>query len=151
MKKIQLIALMIFGFSLFSIGTAQSNGLGIYTGYPTWLGVQTQSDNLRLGAGVSFAGIGAGADYMLGKAVMDAGNTSTDLSYYYGAGASAQANVFRDAGGFTLFPHVLAGLELGTPQNSMKYYGEVQLGFGFGLSGATSGLDFVGRFGLIFR
>ena len=87
MKKLLASIIMVFGFMLTSLGSAQSDGFGIYSGFPTWLGVQYQVSNFRLGAGIAFAGIGGGVDYMFLEQAIPAG-AGVDLSWYAGAGAS---------------------------------------------------------------
>lgn len=151
MKKILVSLLMVFGFVFTSLGSAQSDGFGIYSGYPDFLGVQYQASNLRFGVGLAVLGIGGGIDLLLGENQLNTGSSDLQLSWYYGAGVSASVWAFYSLGGFVIFPHGLAGIEWQLPQSTISVYGELQLGFNIGLSGATSGLGFVSRVGAIFR
>lgn len=154
MKKILASLVMVFGFVFTSVGSAQSDGFGVYSGWPELLGVQFQTNNLRLGAGFAFAGLGASADYILGESAIQTG-PGMDLSWYYGAGVSAG---FWSLGGFSgiyVFPHGLVGLEWQVPQTSFSVYGEGQIGVGLYLGNLSgyrgTGLDFATRVGVIFR
>lgn len=152
MKKILVSLLMVFGFVFTSLGSAQSEGFGIYSGFPTWLGVQYQVSNFRLGAGIAFAGLGAGVDYMFLEQALPVGQ-GVDLSWYAGAGASLGLWTYFGVGGLYIFPHALAGIEYALPGQPFSVYGEAQLGFGIftGSVAGVGGIDFNGRVGLIFR
>jgi hypothetical protein len=143
---------VLFALMFGSLGKAQSDGFGIYSGFPTWLGVQYQVSNFRVGAGLAFAGLGAGVNYMFLEQAIPAA-PGFDLSWYAGAGASAGLWTLLGVGGIYIFPHGLAGIEYAFPGQPFSLYGELQVGFGFFTGGVTGvgGLDFNGRAGLIFR
>ncbi len=152
MKRIAPLV-VLFALLFGSLGKAQSDGFGLYSGFPTWLGVQYQVSNLRLGAGLAFAGLGGGVDYMFLEQAIPAA-PGFDLSWYAGAGASAGFWTVLGNSGIYLFPHGLAGIEYAFPGQPFSLYGELQVGFGIGLgslSGVIGGLDFNARAGLIFR
>lgn len=143
-----VLFVLIFG----SLGKAQSDGFGIYSGFPTWIGVQYQVSNFRVGAGLAFAGPGAGVNYMfLEQAIPTA--PDFDLSWYAGAGVSAGLWTLLGRAGIYIFPHGLAGIEYAFPEQPFSLYGELQVGFGIFTAGVAGvgGLDFNGRVGLIFR
>lgn len=151
MKKLlaPLVLLMTLAFG--SLGQAQSDGFGIYSGYPTWLGVQTQTNNLRLGVGLGYYGIAGSADVILGESALDTGSSDLKMSWYYGAGLNAAIGFsgFGYGGGFYLAPHGLAGIEFGLPgMDSLSFYAEAQLGL---IILPYFGPDFGGRAGVIFR
>ncbi len=150
MKKLLAPLVLLMALAVGSLGQAQSDGFGIYSGYPEWIGVQTQNSNLRLGAGLGFFGIGAGADLILGKQSL--GSTNLDLSWYYGAGVSAGFWLFL-AGQIYIFPHGLVGLEWDPTAfgiTGMKFYTELQIGAGINIPGGFFP-DFNSRVGLIFK
>lgn len=150
MKKLLAPLVLLMALMVGSLGHAQSEGFGIYSGYPEWIGVQTQTGGLRLGAGLSFLGIGGSADLVLGKQSL--GTTNLDLSWYYGAGVSAGVWLFL-AGQVYVFPHGLVGLEWDPTAmglTGMKFYTEFQVGAGISLPGGIYP-DFNSRVGLIFK
>ncbi len=144
---------VLFALMFGSLGNAQSNGFGLYSGFPTWIGVQFQVSSFRVGAGLALAGLGAGADYILLEQAIPAA-PGFDLSWYAGAGASVGFWTVLGNSGIYIFPHGLVGIEYAFPQQPFSAYGELQVGFGFGtgaLSGVLGGLDFNARAGIIFR
>lgn len=144
---------VLFALMFGSLGKAQSDGFGLYSGFPTWIGVQYQVSNFRVGAGLAFAGLGAGVDYMFLEQAIPAA-PGFDLSWYAGAGASVGFWTVLSNAGIYIFPHGLVGIEYAFPAQPFSFYGELQVGFGIGtgaLSGVIGGLDFNGRAGLIFR
>lgn len=152
MKRwVPLVLLLVLAVA--SVGKAQSDGFGIYSGWPTWIGAQYQLSGFRLGGGMAFAGLAAGADFIAFEQAFPAA-PGFDLSWYAGAGASVGFWVISGNSGIHLFPHVLAGVEYAFPMQPFSVYGELQGGFGFGLgglSGVIGGLGFSARAGLIFR
>lgn len=149
MKRLMPLV-VLFTLMFGSLGKAQSDGFGLYSGYPEWIGIQTQTNNLRLGAGLGFWGVGASADLILGKQAL--GETNLALSWYYGAGVSL-GYWFFIANEIYLFPHGLVGLEwdpsaLGL--RGLKFYSEFQLGAAILIPGAFRP-DYSGRAGLIFK
>jgi hypothetical protein len=151
MKKLLAIILVA---GVFSFGLTQSQGYGVYSGWPTYLGLQFQTANLRLGLGLSGFGFGGDAGLILAKSKLEAA-PGVDLSWYYGVGVGAG---FWSVGGFSgiyLFPHGLAGIEYPLPGAPFSAYAEAQVGLGVGL-GDLAGWrgfspDFSGRVGVIFR
>ncbi|WP_299431502.1 hypothetical protein [uncultured Meiothermus sp.] len=143
---------VLFALMFGSLGKAQSDGFGIYSGWPTWIGVQYQVSNFRVGAGFAFAGLGAGADYMFVEQALPVA-PGFDLSWYAGAGVSAGLWTFLGVGGIYIFPHGLIGIEYAFPGLPFSVYGEGQLGFGIftGSVAGVGGLDYNFRSGLIFR
>lgn len=144
---------VLFALLFGSLGKAQSDGFGIYSGFPTWIGVQYQVSSFRLGAGLAFAGLGAGADYIVLEQAIPAA-PGFDLSWYAGAGASVGFWTVSSNTGIYIFPHGLVGIEYAFPAQPFSVYGELQVGFGIGtgaLSGVIGGVDFNARAGLIFR
>lgn len=152
MKK--LLAAFILVGVLASFSLAQSPGYGLYSGWPTYLGLQFQAGNLRLGAGLSGYGLGGDAALILAMAPLPAG-PGLDLAWYYGAGVGAGFWTVFSYTGFYIFPHGLAGVEYKLPGMAFSAYGELNLGVGIGLGGLANwrgiGPDFAGRVGVIFR
>ncbi|WP_026234199.1 hypothetical protein [Thermus oshimai] len=151
MKRI-LAGVLLVG--VLSLAAAQSEGYGVYSGWPTYLGLQLQTGNLRLGAGLSGYGFGGDVGLILAKTKLEAG-PSVDLAWYYGLGGGVG---FWSVMGFTgayLFPHGLAGVEYRLPGMPFSAYGELQVGVGIGLGDLANwrgfNPDFAGRVGLIFR
>ncbi|MDX2005943.1 MAG: hypothetical protein SFU83_11750 [Meiothermus sp.] len=152
MKKTVAPLIVFFALMFGSLGSAQSNGFGIYSGFPEWLGIQYQTNGLRLGAGLSFSGLGGSADLIILESPLPVA-PGFELSWYAGAGVSAGFWLFRTLSGIYIFPHGLAGIEYKFPDQSFSVYGELQLGIGIGLgnlSGAYGGFDFNSRVGIIF-
>jgi hypothetical protein len=146
---------MVFGFAVSSLGSAQSDGFGIYSGYPVFIGGQFQTNNLRFSVGFGTYGIGGGADFIFLKNAIATGSPDLKLSWYAGAGVNAflYSSLFVGSGIY-LAPHGLAGVEYQLPNSTISVYGEAQLGFAFGLGGFTGpvgGFDFGFRGGAIFR
>lgn len=151
MKRLAPLVIL-FALMFGSLGKAQSEGFGLYSGFPTWIGVQYQVSNFRVGAGLAFAGLGAGADYIILEQAIPAA-PGFDLSWFAGAGASVGFWTFSGVGGIYIFPHGLAGIEYAFPGQPFSVYGELQVGFGIFTGGVAGvgGLDFNARAGLIFR
>lgn len=152
MKRVAPLV-VLFALLFGSLGKAQSDGFGLYSGFPTWIGVQYQVSNFRLGAGLAVAGLGAGADYIVLEQAIPAA-PGFDLSWYAGAGASVGFWTVQSNTGIYVFPHGLVGIEYAFPAQPFSVYGELQVGFGIGtgaLSGVIGGVDFNARAGLIFR
>ncbi|MCS7058633.1 MAG: hypothetical protein NZ849_03120 [Meiothermus sp.] len=150
-RLVPLFVLLVL--ALPSVGKAQSTGFGIYSGWPTWVGVQYQVSGFRLGGGLAIAGLAAGADFIPFEQAIPAA-PGFDLSWYAGAGASVGFWTVSGSSGVYLFPHGLAGIEYAFPMQPFSLYAELQVGFGVGLgnlSGVIGGLDFSARAGLIFR
>jgi hypothetical protein len=156
MKKLLISLAMVFGFAVSSLGSAQSDGFGVYSGFPVFIGGQFQTNNLRFSVGFGGYGIGGGADFMFIDSPIVTGSPDLKLSWHAGAGINAFLYTFGGFSGLYLIPHGLAGIEYQLPNSTISIYSELQLGFGIGLgslSGLTGvgGLDFAGRFGAIFR
>jgi len=146
-------ALLVTGLMMVLSFASAKAYFGIFTGYPEAIGVQYTMDNgMRFSLGLPvFGGFGvAGSvDMMLGGDALDV--EGLDLSYYYGAGASAfftNYAIYGNAFGFN--GHGLAGIEWMLPDTNIGVFTEIQLGaeydtyFGFG--------PFVGgRFGVNFH
>jgi hypothetical protein len=147
--------LVLFALAFGSLGKAQSAGFGIYSGWPTWIGAQFQTDGLRLGVGLSSFGFGADAGLMLGESPLAVAPgifaPGTELSWYYGAGMSAGFWLFRGVGDLYVFPHGLAGIEAVFPGQPFSFYAEGQLGFGFYTRAGVGWPALTLRAGLIFR
>lgn len=142
MKKLFWSLLGVFAFSF---GLAQTPGLGFYSGYPTYLGVQYQSNNLRLGAGFGFAGDAA----LILTKVPVPGSSGMGMSWYYGLGLGASASL----GGavFGIYPHGLVGVEIQLPELSVNPYLEGQIGAHVLFPTPIFGPYFAGRVGVILR
>jgi len=152
MKRLAPLA-VLFALLFGSAGKAQSDGFGLYSGFPTFIGVQYQISGFRVGGGLALAGLAAGANYIFLEQALPVA-PGFDLSWYAGAGASAGFWTISGNSGIYIFPHGLAGIEYAFPQQPFSVYGELQVGFGFGtgaLSNVLGGLDFNFRGGLIFR
>lgn len=130
---------------LLGLGLAQSPGVGVYSGYPTYLGAQFQSDTLRFGVGLSYFGVAGDAALILQKNPLQSGELP--MSWYYGAGLGA--GIYW-GGGFRVYPHGLAGVELRLPDPAINPYFEVQLGVSFA-NFSVFLPHFAGRLGVILR
>ncbi|BBL82444.1 hypothetical protein TthAA37_13150 [Thermus thermophilus] len=130
---------------LLGLGLAQSPGVGVYSGYPTYLGAQFQSDTLRFGVGLSYFGVAGDAALILQKNPLQSGELP--MSWYYGAGLGA--GIYW-GGGFLVYPHGLAGVELRLPDPAINPYFEVQLGVSFA-NFSVFLPHFAGRLGVILR
>ncbi|WP_143004331.1 hypothetical protein [Thermus arciformis] len=119
--------------------------MGVYSGYPTYLGVQFQNDALRFGVGLSSFGFAGDAALILQKSPLQTGGLPA--SWYYGAGLGA--GIYW-GGGFIVYPHGLAGVELRLPDPAINPYLEVQLGVSL-LNFAVPLPHFAGRLGVILR
>jgi len=149
MRKAVLIAglLMVLSFA------SAKSYFGVFTGYPEAIGVQyTMDSGMRLSLGLPiFGGFGvAGSvDMILGSG--DLGVENMDLSYYYGAGASAFFVSIPYLGSdIGANAHGLGGLEWMIPNTNFGLFWEAQLGIEFG-SITGFGPFFGGRFGLNFH
>lgn len=150
MKKFRILVVTSVLFVLSSLGLAQSEGFGVYSGWPEWLGIQYQSSSLRFGGGISFLGVGASADFIIGENQIPV-TGGNELSWYYGAGVGAGAWLFL-GGQFYVFPHGLIGVEYKLAGTTFSFYGEGQLGVDIFLGAATGvGPGFGSRVGVIFR
>lgn len=146
--------LAVFLVLALGAAVAQSPGYGLYSGFPTYLGLQYQNGNLRFGVGLSGYGFGGDAAMILAKSPLPAGQ-GIDLAWYYGAGMGVGFWSVYTYTGFYLFPHGLAGVEYRIPGMPFSAYGELNVGLGIGL-GDLAGWrgvapDFAGRAGIIFR
>lgn len=130
---------------LLGLGLAQSPGVGVYSSYPTYLGAQFQSDTLRFGVGLSYFGVAGDAALILQKNPLQSGELP--VSWYYGAGLGA--GIYW-GGGFRVYPHGLAGVELRLPDPAINPYFEVQLGVSFA-NFSVFLPHFAGRLGVILR
>jgi len=139
----QFLILVLTGLVL-SLAYAQTPGFGVYSGYPTYLGLQYQTMNLRFGAGLSLGGFGGDVALILAKSPLV--GLGLDTSWYYGLGLGATAA----AGGLDIYPHGLAGLEFRLPDPALNLYAEGQLG-AFVFTGGGFGPYFAGRLGVILR
>ncbi|ULR40000.1 hypothetical protein [Thermus sp. NEB1569] len=137
----------LLGIAALSFGFGQSPGVGFYSGYPTYIGLQYQSANLRLGAGFGFRGVAGDAAFILAKAPLPS-SSGLGMSWYYGLGLGA--SVYMDASGFGVHPHALAGVEVQLPDPAINLYFEGQLGASVLPSSAFSPY-FAGRVGVILR
>lgn len=148
--------LVLFALAFGSLGKGQSDGFGIYSGWPTWIGAQFQTDGLRAGVGFSAFGFGADLGLIIAESRLAAA-PDLDLSWYYGAGAGLGIWTFRAASGIYIFPHGLIGLEWQLPQADFSLYSEIQAGLGLYLGDLATAFgtnlrpDFAGRVGIIFR
>ncbi|WP_457637273.1 hypothetical protein [Oceanithermus sp.] len=131
MRKILVIAGLVMALSF-----ASAKGyFGVFAGYPETLGAQyTMDNNMRFSLGLPFFGgfgVVGSADMILGSGPL--GVEGMDLSYYYGAGASAFFVSYPIIGSdFGLNGHGLAGLELMLPNSNLGIFWELQLGVGYG-------------------
>ncbi|RIH89143.1 hypothetical protein [Calidithermus roseus] len=151
MKRFKILVVTSVLFVLSSLGLAQSEGFGVYSGWPEWLGIQYQSSSLRFGGGISFLGLGASADLIIGENQLPV-TGGNELSWYFGAGAGAGFWAFL-GGGFYVFPHGLIGIEYKLAGTTYSFYGEAQVGASivFAGGGTAIGPDFATRVGVIFR
>ncbi|WP_114313375.1 hypothetical protein [Thermus caldifontis] len=145
MKK--LILGLVASLAL-SMGFAQTPGIGFYSGYPTYLGLQYQSANLRLGAGFGLFGIAGDAAFILSKTTIPS-STNLGMSWYYGFGLGA--NVYLAGALFGVYPHGLVGVEIQLPDPAINPYFEGQLGVSLLLPSPIFGPYFAGRVGVILR
>jgi len=154
MRRLKLL-LVGLAMALGGAALAQSPGVGVHTGFPTYLGFQFQTDNLRLGAGLGALGIGADGALILGKSPL--GTREVPLAWYYGAGLGVgfydyYSYYYRYPGGyFFLYPHALIGLELRLPGANFTPYLESQFGVAVIIPGGFIPIPYGGRFGVIFR
>ncbi|UZX15119.1 hypothetical protein KQ693_10895 [Thermus sp. PS18] len=150
MRRVVLaLLLFVLGSSL-----AQSSGYGLYSGFPTYLGLQYQSANVRFGVGLSGYGFGGDVGLILAKSPLPAA-PGVSLDWYYGAGFGLGFWTVLSYSGFYLFPHGLVGVEYRFPEMPFSAYGELNLGVGIGLGSLAGwrgiGPDFAGRVGIIFH
>lgn len=148
------IAAFLLGVVFFSYSFAQSPGYGFYSGWPTYVGLQFQTANMRLGVGLSGYGVGGDAGLILGEVPLSVPQ-GVSLGGYYGLGIGVGFWTVLGYTGFYLFPHALAGAEYQLPGMPFSAYAELNLGVGIGLGDLASwrGIspDFAGRVGVIFR
>ncbi len=131
-----------------SVGFAQTQGVGFYSGYPTYLGFQYQSANLRLGAGFGFFGVAGDGALILAKASLP-GYSGLGMSWYYGLGLGA--SVALGGSVFGIYPHGLVGVEIQLPDPAINPYFEGQLGAHVLFPAPLFGPYFAGRVGVILR
>ncbi len=136
------------GIIALSFGFAQTPGIGFYSGYPTYLGLQYQSASLRLGAGFGFFGVAGDAAFILAKTPLPS-SPGLAMSWYYGLGLGASA--YLGGAVFGIYPHGLVGVEVQLPDPTINPYFEGQLGANVLLPGAAFGPYFAGRVGVILR
>jgi hypothetical protein len=145
MRRLRLLLVGLV-MALGGAALAQSPGVGVYTGFPTYLGVQFQTGNLRLGAGLDVLGIGADGALILDKNSLGTGEVP--LAWYYGVGLGAGLYF---GGSFFLYPHGLIGLEFPLPGANVTPYLESQVGVGVVVPVFFPFPIFSGRVGVIFR
>lgn len=138
----------LLGMFALSVGFAQTPGVGFYSGYPTYLGLQYQSANLRLGAGFGFFGIAGDAALILAKTSLP-GYSSMGMSWYYGLGVGATIALGGTV--FGIYPHGLVGVEMQLPDPAINPYFEGQLGAHVLFPTPIFGPYFAGRVGVILR
>jgi hypothetical protein len=107
-------------------GYGQSDGFGVFTGWPGWLEAQYQAGPVRFDAGFSYFGLGAGVDGII-EFPLDVA-PDMDLSWYCGGGVSAAVWTLVAVGGTHIFPHALAGAEVVPSDCPVSIFAEVQLG-----------------------
>jgi hypothetical protein len=141
---------VLFAMMFGSLGKAQSQGFGIYSGFPTLAGVQFQSDGFRAGVGLGLWGFGGDVALILAETPFAPGDA---LSWYYGAGVGGSIGSVLGVTVITVFPHGLFGVEWQVPQAGFSLYSELQLGAGIVAAAGTAALvpGFSGRIGIIFR
>jgi len=146
-------ALLVAGLMMVLSFASAKAYFGVFTGYPEAIGVQyTMDNNMRFSLGLpAYGGFGvAGSvDMLLGGAPLDV--EGMDLSYYYGAGASAFfANYYGYGSAFGMNGHGLAGIEWMLPNSNLGIFTELQLGAEYD-SYYKFGPFFGGRFGVNFH
>ena len=145
-------ALLIVGLMMALSFASAKAYFGVFAGYPEAIGVQYTMDNgMRFSLGLPvFGGFGvAGSvDMILGSGDLDV--ESMDLSYYYGAGASAFFVSYYGASDIGFNAHGLAGIEWMLPDSNLGIFGELQLGVEYGTYRHLRPF-FGGRFGVNFH
>lgn len=148
MRKVLMVAGLMM---VLSFASAKAY-FGVFTGYPEAIGVQyTMDSGMRFSLGLPvFGGFGVAgsADMILGNGPL--GVEGMDLSYYYGAGASAFFISYPYLGSaFGFNGHGLAGIEWMLPESNLGIFWELQLGaeydtiIGFGpFYGGRFGVNF---------
>ncbi len=152
MKKLGLLVAGLI--TVFSMAFAQGNYFGVFSGFPEAIGVQyTMNNNLRLSVGLPvFGGFGvAGSvDMIMARSPFNM-RMNMDMSWYYGAGASAYfTNYYFWGSAFGANGHGLLGVEWALPNSNLGLFSEAQLGIGFD---SVLGLSpiFGGRVGVNFH
>ena len=148
MRKVLIVAGLMMALSF-----ASAKGyFGVFTGYPEAIGVQYSMDTgMRLSLGLPFFGgfgVAGSADMILGSG--DLGVENMDLSYYYGAGASAFFVSYVGYSDVGANFHGLAGMEWLIPNTSFGVFWEGQLGVEYG-TWSHFGPFFGGRVGVNFH
>ncbi len=142
-------ALFVAGLMLVLSFASAKAYFGVFSGYPEAIGVQyTMDNNMRFSVGMPYAwgfGIAGSADMILGSGPIDM--EGIDLSYYYGAGASAVMYIPSD---FAVNGHGLAGVEWMVPNTSFGVFWEMQLGVEFKTWGNFIGPFYGSRLGVNF-
>jgi len=148
MRKAVLIAGLMMALSFASA----KSYFGVFMGYPEAIGVQyTMDSGMRFSLGVPFFtgfGVAGSVDMILGGGSLDVENM--DLSYYYGAGASAFFRTFYGVSDIGFNAHGLAGIEWMLPNSNLGIFSELQLGLEYGTY-SNFGPFFGGRFGVNFH
>jgi len=146
-------ALVVAGLMMVLSFASAKTYFGVFTGYPEALGLQATMDSgMRFSIGLPvFGGFGVAgsADLIMGGGPIDM--EGLDLSYYYGAGASAYfVNYYFYGNAFGVNGHGLAGVEWMIPDTNFGVFWEAQLGVEYD-SYFRFGPFFGGRFGVNFR
>jgi len=149
MRKAVLIAGLMMALSFASA----KSYFGVFTGYPEAIGVQyTMDSGMRFSIGLPFFGgfgVAGSVDMILGGDSL--GVENMDLSYYYGAGASAFfVNYAYYGSAFGVNGHGLAGIEWVLPNSNIGIFTEAQLGVEYDSYFGISPF-FGGRFGVNFH
>lgn len=93
--KIRVVVFLTI--ALLAVSFAQSPGYGLYSGWPTYIGLQLQTANLRLGVGLSGYGIGGDAGFILDEMPLPVAQ-GVSLSGYYGFGIGGGVPQISSAG-----------------------------------------------------
>ena len=149
MRKVLMVAGLMM---VLSFASAKAY-FGVFSGYPEAIGVQyTMDTGMRFSLGLPiFGGFGvAGSvDMILGDGPL--GVEGMDLSYYYGAGASAFFTSYPYLGSaFGVNGHGLAGIEWMLPNSNLGIFTELQLGVEYDTLFGISPF-YGGRFGVNFH
>jgi hypothetical protein len=128
---------------LFSLASAQSMGyFGVYTGFPTFLGLQYTLGPTRFGVGIpdyaGLVGVSGSVDYVIGRASLTPASATGTLEGYYGVGTNL---ALLSPGDLYLDLHILGGLSFHPPMTGVSFFGELQFGPAFiaGSGGVATG------------
>lgn len=149
MRKIFVVAALMMALSFASAKTY----FGLFSGYPEAVGIQyTMDSGMRFSVGLPFFGgfgVAGSADMIMGSGPL--GVEGFDLSYYYGAGASAYfVSYYYSGTGFGVNGHGLLGVEWMIPNSNYGVFSEAQLGVAYDSVFAIRPF-FGGRFGVNFH